>query len=925
MVFSIIDVDEDFIRSMDYYRVKPEGHKLVSASSVSPVYFSEHMIGMRPYSWQVYAMELFRRATMERALYLELDISHCGDDYSDGFIKLTVDSKEFVIITSRQIGKSIFIALISLWVVLFNKLPSSVFKNSSVLIVSASDVQSRSLLSTMKNLLRMGNIKMSSYEKPDGSSAFGKNYFSDLLSKEDANNTSTITFDAYDKDKHGEYLLRGSLQGSNVKSYPPTASVLGLCLHEDSVVHMSDGSFKSAKDVIPGDSIVSSDHFNAVPSIVHDAFDNGFRDIVSIETMRGKLLRVTNNHPVMTSRGWVPAIELSKNDRIAGLVNPLDDLHYDEPYSSDESKFIGYMLGDGSCVQRTNIKFTQESGKQKDEFTSLCSRLGFSVSWSFDKRSKDTFNAAVGVDAWPLLQRSGLASKTSHTKELPSDVHKMGLRNLGFLISRYYSCDGWVSFTPHKNKSSFRIDLSVCSVSRSLLVILQQQLLRFGIRSNIRSRVQSGGFRKTPGVIYELSIRSKRGAKDFISKIGIFAKTDDFDISSFSGVLQDTKDLIGDFEWEKIRSISHGDKAPTIGLSVSKTECHVTDGLLSHNTASALFIDEAGKYDKISDEFVDDFFYPIGNSTNAIRGYTSTPWQPVGFFYRMVDPDGVFQTEDNYIVIAFTIDAIALENPKYYETVMKTVNSKLGEGKKDEVSRGYYCRFVKGESTYFDPLKIPGIFNPELSMLLSYGGQCDMGIDIGGTVNSHTVITISMMDGAGMVHRLYHHKYDIQDDLSLLDDIANLKIAFNVQRIIIDDAPSSDLLIRKMEQERHWDIQRFNFRSEKVKRYTGFRDKFLRGLLSSYVDEDLKIEMQGLEHSKGSRQSVIQHAPGYSDDLIDSWVISSYFFIDIEEVITPFHEWTPPVIEDSKKDEDKIVDRALDRMRARSGGGRLGW
>ncbi|RLG44381.1 MAG: hypothetical protein DRN81_04700, partial [Thermoproteota archaeon] len=45
-------------------------------------------------------------------------------------------------------------------------------------------------------------------------------------------------------------------------------------------------------------------------------------------------------------------------------------------------------------------------------------------------------------------------------------------------------------------------------------------------------------------------------------------------------------------------------------------------------TFTIVIEDEAGKTDKLSDQFHYDYAYPTGNSTDAIRIYTSTPWQP---------------------------------------------------------------------------------------------------------------------------------------------------------------------------------------------------------------------------------------------------------------------------------------------------------
>ena len=70
-----------------------------------------------------------------------------------------------------------------------------------------------------------------------------------------------------------------------------------------------------------------------------------------------------------------------------------------------------------------------------------------------------------------------------------------------------------------------------------------------------------------------------------------------------------------------------------------------------------------------------------------------------------------------------------------------------------------------------------------------------------------------------------------------------------------------------------------NFRAEKVKKYGAFRSMMNKGLIRSFIDDSLKTEMLSMEVTSGSRQSVIQHAPGYSDDEIDSFVLSAYFFL----------------------------------------------
>jgi len=324
----------------------------------------------------------------------------------------------------------------------------------------------------------------------------------------------------------------------------------------------------------------------------------------------------------------------------------------------------------------------------------------------------------------------------------------------------------------------------------------------------------------------------------------------------------------------------HGPFVLRDSLSGSIIKSYPPTSSVLGETFSVVVIDEAGKSDKISDQFFYDYMYPTGNSTNAIRVYTSTPWVSSGFFYRLVNPDGNYENTPA-VSVTFTVEAIKIENPAYYTTVMKTVNQLNADGKTDEVQRAYYCRFVKGETNYFSPTKVIDMFTNDYQQVEGYVGECDMGVDFGGQVVSKTVITITALVKDNLIKRLYRRTYEVGKDNNLIADIEDLRSRFNIQRIIPDDCPQGDYLIREME-EKGWNIHRMNFRSDKTKKYGAFRSSLNRGDILSFHDDDLKTEMLALELSEGSRQSKIQHAPGYGDDLIDSFLMSCYFFIQEE-------------------------------------------
>lgn len=333
----------------------------------------------------------------------------------------------------------------------------------------------------------------------------------------------------------------------------------------------------------------------------------------------------------------------------------------------------------------------------------------------------------------------------------------------------------------------------------------------------------------------------------------------------------------------------HGDYLLKDSLSGSIIKSYAPTSSILGETFTVVVIDEAGKSDRISDQFFYDYIAPTGDSTNAIYVYTSTAWVCSGFYYRLVDPDDMF-SDSPAKVMAFTIEAIKDENPVQYGKVMKRVKKLQDDGKMDEVQRAYYCRFVKGDISYFDPKKVFGGFTTDYSMYANGSEKiCDIGVDFGGKVKSRTVITVSSNDFEDMkVRRLYKKKYEVGMDDNLIEDIKEvMKLFPNWQRIIPDDCPAGMYIIREM-IDLGWNVHPMNFRAEKVKKYGAFRATLNRGDMLSFDDDECKTEMLAMEFSNRTQGSIIQAAAGYTDDEIDSWVLSCYFYIYEEEGVCTY-------------------------------------
>jgi len=314
-----------------------------------------------------------------------------------------------------------------------------------------------------------------------------------------------------------------------------------------------------------------------------------------------------------------------------------------------------------------------------------------------------------------------------------------------------------------------------------------------------------------------------------------------------------------------------------------------TDSVLGE-TFSLGFIDEAGKVD---DYFYDDVFRQTMNASDGVRVFTSTPWQSSGFFYEMIKNRENLDAK----VYAFSVEALESEPSEHAETQLESVEQDIismrQRGKTAQIKRQYYCEFVQGNQQFFDPDLVDDVFTRSLTRSTEHEGPVDVGIDFGGKRSSHTVITVSQFDEENeLIKRLWHKRYPIDGDESLLEDLQRVNQVFDVQRWVPDECPQGDRVIKTMDKEFGWNVKPMSFKRDKVRKYSAFDDYLAMGCVASYEDEDLREEMKALEKEETRRHTKI-HAPrNYTDDLIDSFVMSAYFFIekDVNETEILYYE-----------------------------------
>jgi len=95
------------------------------------------------------------------------------------------------------------------------------------------------------------------------------------------------------------------------------------CFREDSLVTMSDGTQKPIKDIVVGEKVKTYDvdkglftHSDVEGVLVQDETDQ--LDWFELEFDNGQTLVCTEDHPVLTTDGWIKARDLTENHIVLG-------------------------------------------------------------------------------------------------------------------------------------------------------------------------------------------------------------------------------------------------------------------------------------------------------------------------------------------------------------------------------------------------------------------------------------------------------------------------------------------------------------------------------------------------------------------------------------------------------------------------------
>jgi hypothetical protein len=327
-----------------------------------------------------------------------------------------------------------------------------------------------------------------------------------------------------------EWLNSEELIGDNAKSMFPKLKedmiklfrgsyhevVLTGCIDQDAIVMCSDGSMPRLGDligrktsVLTVDETTGIDHADSTEGV-----DSGVRQVLDLTLDSGMRVRLTPDHRVLTTRGWVPAAHLKDTDwvlrpRSVTYTPSMTNLR------DEEVKLLAYWVTDGSS-SATRARYCDDRIETGREVISCLRRLGYSSTTAEPYAKNGAWEVHVakcatsGFRDW--LDRHKILGVGAAARVVPDAICRAPLNQVALFLNRVWAAEGTISST-----STPRFQLGM--KSERFIRQVQLLLLRWGIQSRIyRTTSQRHG---TECVTWLLAVSGASNLRAFVKEIGV--------------------------------------------------------------------------------------------------------------------------------------------------------------------------------------------------------------------------------------------------------------------------------------------------------------------------------------------------------------------------------------------------------------------
>jgi replicative DNA helicase len=463
-------------------------------------------------------------------------------------------------------------------------------------------------------------------------------------------------------DKHPGESVKG-----HSRYHRPYQQTMLRCLHEETDIFMADGSVKMIKDVNIGDKVITYNEGRKKTQHsykVLNKWENGEKDVYQIELQNGDILKVTDNHPILSwfHEGRINKLVqeksfkrvykslqdgLSVGDKVYtlnqfGIFGDITDL--------DLAKLLGYIVTDGYVCNSGRIgdkhvlEFRNIRYEYIQEYRSLLKKIfGIEVDPLFHPERIDK-DGTIHKRHWSLavfnrdssvltfLRSIGCFNKETRELSILDFAFKFSREALGIFINRCWAGDGCIYNKDEHHLEFLRTTLSLASGNREFLERYRLLLKKIGIQCShiYKEKLDS----EAKGI--SLRINRIADVERFFSFVGpIYGKIDQ-SLLAINETSQRTHwrkhGGLTTLSRTKIVDIKYLGKLKVFDLEVETRHNFIANGIIVHNCSSKRKVfrlgRQLGKTETLSVSILYNMFVKPGKAKDeSFTVIVITPYQ----------------------------------------------------------------------------------------------------------------------------------------------------------------------------------------------------------------------------------------------------------------------------------------------------------
>ena len=385
----------------------------------------------------------------------------------------------------------------------------------------------------------------------------------------------------------------------NFKKLPITI-MGGGCVSGDSLVALSDGSFKSIQYLVennikPEIFAFDEESQKLIKTSVAEVYDSGIQETIKITLESGRYIQGTLDHPVIArshdarTPKWTHLKDITMKMQLA-VPTSLPGFGL---YNNKYARLLGMLIGDGS-YSKGSVWYASENNELWDYIHTLLPNNYIDIRESFITKKGFLYRSGRISGINQILRDAGIFGQAKTNKRLPSNWQEYNKESLAELLGGLFDTDGTVHIEKNNNPRHQKIIISIVQIAYSMILEIQLALLKFGIHSKIYSYMPKSSYGNTHNIAYNLVIRGKESINNFANNIKLLIPYKQKNINIGIKLLQTHKEKVVK-EWldkgwrfERVKSIEIIGLTHVYDLAVDKYHNFIANGIFVHNTNAKL-------------------------------------------------------------------------------------------------------------------------------------------------------------------------------------------------------------------------------------------------------------------------------------------------------------------------------------------------